>query len=503
MSETPSILTCRGVSKRFGPVLANQGVDLDVESGRIHAILGENGAGKSTLMSILAGRYRPDSGTITLHGREVRFNSPAQALQLGVGMVYQRFMLVEPLTVEENVRLAASGPPNRLSPSRVRREMAELSKRYGLEVDPDKKIWQLSMGERQRVEIIKLLVKQAEILIFDEPTAVLAQPEIESFFQVIGKMKADGRAVLFITHKLEEVLAVADRISILRRGRVVASLNPDEIHSKRELARLMVGREIVLRVDKEESSPGEIVLETSGLSGVGEKGRLAFSDVSLTVRRGEILSVVGVAGNGQAALAAGLAGLLPLKDGEITFKGRAYRAAAWSRLRPAGLAYVPEERYTTGSIGAMSLTDNFILTRSAEYVHQGILDLGAARGDTLKAIQDFGIVAEGPETRAGHLSGGNLQKLILARELARQPDLFIAEQPTQGLDIKATEEVWHSLLQARSQSAVLLFTGDLREALSLSDRIAVIFRGRILEVIEARDEEALSGIGLLMAGSRE
>ena len=503
MPDIPPILSCQGVTKRFGPVLANQGVDLDVESGRIHAILGENGAGKSTLMSILAGRYRPDSGTITLRGREVRFSSPAQALQLGVGMVYQRFMLVEPLTVEENVRLAAGGPPNRMNAAGVRREMADLSRRYGLEVDPDKKIWQLSMGERQRVEIIKLLIKKAEILIFDEPTAVLAQPEIESFFQVLRKMKADGRAVLFITHKLEEVLAVADRISILRRGRMVAGLKPEEIHSKRELARLMVGREIVLRVDKDESVPGEIVLETAGLSGMGEKGRPAFEDISLAVRRGEILSVVGVAGNGQAALAAGLAGLSPLKDGHITFNGRRYPASTWSKIRPAGLAYVPEERYSTGSIGAMSLTDNFILTRVADYVRHGLLDGAAARGDTLKAIEDFGIVAEGPETKAGHLSGGNLQKLILARELSRLPDLFIAEQPTQGLDIKATEEVWQSLIQARSRSAVLLFTGDLREALSLSDRIAVIFRGRILAVIEARDAEAMSGIGLLMAGSRE
>ena len=499
MSSAP-LLSCRDVSKRFGPVFANQHIDLDVRAGQVQAILGENGAGKSTLMSVLAGRYRPDSGEIRVRGEAVRLTSPGRALRAGIGMVYQRFMLVERLTVAENVLLAAEGRGKRLSLRAVRRLVNELAQRYGLAVDPDRAVLDLSMGERQRVEILKLLVQDAEVLIFDEPTAVLAEPEVRGLFEVFRRLRADGRGVLFITHKLEEVLEVADFIAILRRGRIIARLKPEEIESRRELARLMVGREFVLRVDKEDVEPGETVLAVRGLTGAERRGRPAFEDVSFHVRRGEIVSVVGVAGNGQEQLAKAITGTgRPAVAGAVTFKGAEYAAPDWARVDKRGLAHVPEDRHHVGSVADMSLTENFLLTR-LDASGGPWLDMAEAREDTEAAIAEYEIRAPGPDAPAGGLSGGNLQKLLLARELSRGPDLFVAEQPTQGLDIGATDDVWKAILAQRARSGVLLFSGDLREVLSLSDRIVVMFRGRVAEVIDALDQEGISRIGLLMAG---
>ncbi len=499
MSVSAPLLSCRGVSKRFGEVWANRGVDLEVRSGETLALLGENGAGKSTLMSILAGRYRPDEGEIRVKGEPVSFASPADALARGIGMVYQRFMLVEPLSVAENLLLAARGRGRRETPKSIRAEMADLSARYGLAVDPGRRVASLSMGERQRVEIMKLLVQSAEMLIFDEPTAVLAQPEVDGFFKVLARLRDDGRGVVFITHKLEEVLASADRIAILRRGRIMATLAPEQVESRRELARLMVGREFVLKVDKPEIAPGELVLEAAGLRGQAAAGRPGFEDVVLSVRRGEILSIVGVAGNGQSELALALAGLAPFGAGDLRFLGRSYTPREWLHTK-SKVAYVPEDRHHLGSVPSMDLAENFLLTRP-EAAGGFWLDRRRMTAEAEQAVRDFGIRASSMTMPAGQLSGGNLQKLILARELARDPALFIAESPTQGLDVGATEDIWAQLIKLRERAAIILFTGDLREALSLSDRIAVIFRGRILDVVSARDAEAVARIGLLMAGS--
>lgn len=511
------VLSCRGVTKRFGPVVANSGVNLDIYPGQIHAILGENGAGKSTLMSVLAGRYRPDEGEIVIDGEATRITSPAHAQKIGIGMVYQRFMLVTPLTVTENIMLAVRGPlarkawGGRATAKRVRARILELAERYGLQVDPDRRVADLSMGERQRVEILKLLVQDARILIFDEPTAVLAKPEVEVFFNVLRRLRADGRAVLFITHKLEEVLSVSDRISILRRGRFIAHLKAGDVNdagAKRELARLMVGREVVLRLEKPEMERGETVISLRDLTarpgGDASDGPPPFRSISFDVRRGEVFAVIGVAGNGQSELAAAVAGTLPAASGTVNFQGRSLNAAEWAaaprEIRDA-IAYVPEDRHYTGSVDSMPLTENFLLTRFRSSGDGLWLDRSTMREDTENAIRDFAIRASGPDALASQLSGGNLQKLILARELAGSPALFIAEQPTQGLDLGATEDIWRAILRQREKSAVLLVTGDLKEALSLADRIAVMFRGEFLEILDASDENALNRIGLLMAGA--
>lgn len=495
------VISLRRLSKRFGQVWANRDVDLDLSPGRVHALLGENGAGKSTLMSILAGRYAADSGSVLMHGKAVSFNSPAQALDHGIGMVYQRFMLIESMSVFENLALSAgktSGARN------LARGIERIASQYGIAVDPDRSVFELSMGERQRVEILKLLMLDAEVLIFDEPTSVLTPPEVESLFAVIERLRGEGKTIVLITHKLEEVLKLADDISIMRRGRIVVS-EPIGARrmSRQQLARLMVGRDVVLRVNKKNVPVGETVLALQGFSGDSPLGGPAFADVSLEIRKGEIFSIIGVAGNGQAGLVSAIAGLTRARSGTLTFGGTAYSAREWVGARTGKIAYVPEDRHHTGSIGAMSIAENFGLTRLDSYrsgVAGMLLDRARMTADGTRAIGAHDIKTQSSGDRAGSLSGGNLQKVILARELTRDAQLFIAEQPTQGLDIAATEHIWNALLKCRERAAVLLVTGDLKEVLSLSDRIGVIFNGRILEIIDACDSDQVNRVGLLMAG---
>lgn len=499
--EDAPVISLNGISKYFGAIAANKDIRFQAHAGRIHALLGENGAGKSTLMSILAGRYQPDGGTITINGEQVHFSSPAQALEHGIGMVYQRFMLIESMTVEENLVLAAHRKIGRKS---ARQRICATAEQYGLAIDPDKYVYELSMGERQRVEIIKLLLLDAAVLIFDEPTAVLTPVEIESFFSVLKKLRGDNRAIIFITHKLEEVLALADEISIMRKGRVIISTEADRKQiSKRQLARLMVGRDVVLQVKKEKIDPGKTVLRLDKFSGEDGFGGTSFHDISFEVRQGEIFSIIGVAGNGQSGLVSALTGLTTAESGSVEFAGESHSAAQWFKTAKKPIAYIPEDRYHTGCVAEMSIAENFALTQLTMY-STGLMGLFLDRqkmiGDGEKAIAEYNIKAESSGDTARSLSGGNLQKVILSRELSRQPQLFIAEQPTQGLDIASTEDIWQALLDCRKNAAVLLVTGDLKEVLSLSDRIGVIFNGRLLDIIDATDPDQVGRVGLLMAG---
>ena len=496
MAQT--VIRMERITKRFPGVLANDRIDLDVEPGKILALLGENGAGKTTLMNILAGRYRPDEGSIVVGQKAVKFSSPGDALKFGIGMVYQHFMLVPNQTVAENIILGLRSPRFFLRQARVEKEVEDLSKTYGLAVDPRSTIDELSLGQQQKVEILKLLYRKVDTLILDEPTAVLTPSEIEELFMTLRNIAKEGRSVIFITHKLEEVMEIADRIAILRKGRVIAHLTPDEVESRRELARLMVGREVVLKVEKEPVPPGEVVLELRNCSGFDERGHEAFHRITFAVKKGEIFAIVGVAGNGQSELVAAITGLRPMRSGEILVLGKPLRRG----ISPprASVGYVPEDRMGMGSLPNLDLVDNLILTSYPRFCKKGFFRKDAATKEVEGLLPKFHIVAPQIHALARQLSGGNLQKLILARELSKGPKLLIAEQPTHGLDIGATEEVWSELLKQRETAGILLISGDLKEVLSLSDRVAVIFRGRLMDIFSAEDEDWIEEIGPMMAG---
>ena len=495
------------ISKRFGPVIANDHVNFEASWGEVHALVGENGAGKSTLMSILAGLYRPDSGEVEIDGAAVRFRSPRDAIAHGIGMVYQHFMLVEPFTVAENVVLGEQRTDIHLETGRVERELAELSEKYGLGVDPRAKIWQLSVGEQQRVEILRLLYLGARILVFDEPTAVLTPQEARSLLRTLRGMAAQGFSVVFISHKLDEVLEVADRISILRRGQIVATTTPAETN-RRTLARLMVGRELAELVEHPASepheavAPGEAVLELRGVTALGEKGLPALRDVDLDVRAGETLGIAGVAGNGQRELAESVTGLRPVTAGTIRIDGKSMINRSAAEIARAGVAHIPEDRLATGLIGGMDISDNAILRDygrpplcSGPFLSQKAV---AAFTDRLIATHD--VKTPGRWAKLRMLSGGNQQKLLLARELAGAPRLVIAVHPTRGVDIGATEAIHEALRTQRARgAATLLISEDLDELLALSDRIAVLFDGRVMGTLPARGADP-EEIGLLMAG---
>jgi simple sugar transport system ATP-binding protein len=489
------------ITKRFPGVLANDRIDLEIEPGKIHALLGENGAGKTTLMNILSGRYRPDEGEILAGSKPVKFNSPKDALESGIGMVHQHFMLVPNQSVAENIILGLPSPRFFLHQAKVEKEVEKLSKTYGLSVNPQATIDELSLGQQQKVEILKLLYRNAEILILDEPTAVLTPSEIGELFTTLRNIAKEGKSVIFITHKLEEVMEIADRITILQRGRVVAHLTPEEVESRRELARLMVGREVVLKVEKEPVPSGEVVLELRDCSGFDERGHQAFQRITFAVRRGEIFAIVGVAGNGQSELVAAIMGLRPMSSGELLVLGKPLRRGASPSRESVG--YVPEDRIGTGSLPNLDLVDNLILTSYPQFCKRGFFRKDAARRSVEGLLPKFHIIAPHVHAFARQLSGGNLQKLILARELSKGPKLLIAEQPTHGLDIGATEEVWGELLKQRETAGILLVSGDLKEVLSLSDRIGVIFRGRLMDIFSTEDEDWIEEIGPLMAGVRQ
>jgi len=503
----PPAVAMRGIVKRFPGVVANDGVDFEAAAGEVHALLGENSAGKSTLSNILTGLYRPDEGEIFLDGERVQFHAPRDALDAGIFMVHQHFRLVEPFTVAENVVLGdhrGEGRTFRLRQRVIERRVAELSTRYGLAVDPRARIWQLSLGEQQRVEILKALYRDARILILDEPTAVLTPQESEVLFATLREMAAEGRTVVFISHKLHEVKAVSDRVTVLRGGHSIATVSTADA-TPRSLAALMVGRELDGGQVARARTTGEPVLELSAIWADGDRGGAAVKSASLVVHAGEIVAVAGVAGNGQRELAEAVAGMRPVTQGTIRIRGRSLRGGDPREAIAAGVAYVPEDRLGTGLAPSLSIASNLVLKDYREpHASRGpLLRLGRIRERAVELIQRYSIAAPGPAAPARLLSGGNLQKVVLAREFSGKPRLVVAGSPTRGLDVGAIETVHAYLRDAAADGVgVLLISEDLDEILLLADRIVVMYEGAVVgETL--RDEADVEEIGLLMAGGQD
>ena len=511
MSLEPTAVEMRRITKRFPGVLANDEVDFSLRQGEIHALLGENGAGKSTLMNILSGLYRPDSGTILVQGEPAEFHSPRDAIQAGIGMVHQHFMLVPTQTVTENILLGLAQPRFRLRLGEYDRMVAELGRQYGLEVDSKAKIWQLSVGEQQRVEILKMLYRGARVLIMDEPTAVLAPQEVQQLFRTLRSMVAEGKSIIFISHKLQEVMEIADRITVLRKGRVTAGGLAVAETSREKLARLMVGREVLFDVARAEVRPGEVVLAVQGLQALNDRGLPALRGASLEVRAGEIVGLAGVAGNGQTELAQVITGLRAPTAGSVRIHDELLVASggpagqdtkAARQAIDAGVAHVPEDRTGVGSAPNLSITDNLIMKayREEPIGHGWSIDAGAARHRAEGLRGEYQILVPTVEQPARLLSGGNLQRMILAREISRRPPLLIAVQPTRGLDVGAIEGVQRLLLEQRAAgSAILLISEELEELMSLSDRVYVLYGGEIMGEVRDADAETL---GMMMTGTR-
>ena len=495
-------LEATGIVKRYGTLLANDHVDLAVSRGEIHAVIGENGAGKSTLMSILYGLQQPDEGTIRLRGKEVRFHSAQDAIAEGMGMVHQAFKLFNSLTVWENITYGTE--PRRagfIDRREARRRVSELGKRYRLLVDPNAVVGKLSVGVRQRVEILKALYREAKILILDEPTAVLTPQERDGLFDVMKRLVADERTILFITHKIHEVMAITDRVTVLRDGRVVARMATREA-SAGEIVRAMTGRSVSLRVDKATPKPGDVVLEARDLTVASHHGRPLVDKVTLSVRSGEIVGIAGVAGNGQTELVETLTGARSPDAGAVLVHGVDVTSAGVDAHREAGLAHIPEDRASVGTALPASVADNLAMGfhQHAPLSLRGLLDRRAITDHARKLIDKFGIRIGTEKLPVGTLSGGNLQKVVVARELSHTAPVLIAEQPTRGVDIGAIEFIHRQLLAERDRGcAILLISAELGEVMALSDRILVMYEGRILADVPGKNASEQQ-LGLLMAG---
>ncbi|HLF88036.1 MAG TPA: ABC transporter ATP-binding protein [Anaerolineales bacterium] len=501
--STVSAVEMQNIVVRFPGVLANDHVNLTLQQGEIHALLGENGAGKSTLMNVLSGLYRPTSGIVKVYGETVQFHSPRDAIAAGIGMVHQHFMLVPTQTVTENILLGLDEPKFVMHLAKYDQRVQKLQAQFGLRVDPVAKIWQLSVGEQQRVEILKTLYRGAKILILDEPTAVLAPQEIDELMQTMRAMVAQGKSIIFISHKLHEVTKVADRVTVLRKGVATAEGVPIAGMTKRDLAQLMVGRQVVFTVEKPPAQAGEQLLEIRGVSAENDKGVLALKNLSLEVRAGEILGVAGVAGNGQSELAQVITGLRPCR-GSIKINGEEVANQPPIKAIRTGVAHIPEDRTGVGSAPNMSITENTIMKnyRSEPIARGWSINFTSARDYARRLKEKYAILAPGVRTLARKLSGGNLQKVILAREISTQPRLMVAVQPTRGLDVGAIESIQNLLLEQRAAgTAILLISEELEELLSLSDRIAVIYEGEIMGIVDA-ENAVIDEIGLMMTGSK-
>lgn len=495
-------LEMKGITKRFPGVLANDSIDFDVQASEVHALLGENGAGKSTLMKVLYGMYHPDAGDIFINGEKVKITSPTSAIRHGIGMIHQHFMLVQTLTVAENVALGLPSTRGPLTDMRaVSDRILALADQYGLRIDPKACIWQLSVGQQQRVEIIKALYRGADLLILDEPTAVLTPQEVDELFNIMRQMMKDGYGLIFISHKLHEVIEISNRITVLRDGHKVGTRATSDVN-KQVLATWMVGHEVDFITRPKEINRGDVRLQLQGITCESDRGTEGLRNISLELYSGEILGVAGVSGNGQRELAEVMAGLRQPTSGKFILEGEDVTDLNPDKLIKKMLSYIPEERMRDGMVKEFSVAENMILREHDQpaYSTHGFLKLQEIAGHTHKLIDQYNVKTPSQKTLAKSLSGGNIQKIVLARELSRNPRTIIAAQPTRGLDIGAAEYVREQLLiQRKNGTAVLLISEDLDEILALSDRIAVIYEGKIIAVLE-RDEATRDEIGLLMAG---
>ncbi|MBA7563829.1 Ribose import ATP-binding protein RbsA [subsurface metagenome] len=501
--EKLPLIKMESISKHFPGVTANDSVDLELYPGQVLALLGENGAGKSSLMNVLAGLYRPDGGEIFIRGKSVQINSPREASNLGIGMVHQNFMLVDTMTVAENIILGMAGLPFILRLEQVKEEIRLLSARYNLQVDPDSYIWQLSVGEQQRVEILKLIYRGAEILILDEPTAVLTPQEALELKQVIHRMSSEGKAIIFITHKMEEVISFSDCVRVLNRGRLVAVKKTAETNPG-ELARLMVGREVLFRLEKESPDYGEKKLELIEVRATDDRGLPALCGVSFSIRSGEILGIAGVAGNGQRQLAEVATGLRKATGGKIFINNKDKTNSKPIDFITSGVSHIPADRMLMGVVGEMSVAYNLAMKsyRSPPLASFGLLKPGRIMDFAVRLIDLFSITTPTPNTFIKFLSGGNIQKAILAREIVSCGGLLIAVYPSRGLDVGAAEAIRKRLLEQRQAgTAILLISEDLEELLSLADNIGVLFEGRISGMLPAHKADTET-LGSLMAGMK-
>ncbi len=497
------VLELRGISKTFPGVVANNLIDLTLNEGEILSILGENGAGKTTLMNILYGLYTPNQGEIYIRGEKASINNPHDAIRQGIGMVHQHFMLIPVFTVTENVMLGVetTRAGTFLDRKKVAAEIKDISERFGLHVNPDAMVEDLSVGVQQRVEIIKILYRKADILIFDEPTAVLTPQEAEEFFKVVKSLVKQGKSVIFISHKLKEVLEISDRITVLRNGRVVGTTTPTQA-TEASLATMMVGREVILTVDKKPAKPGNVILDVANLQVRDDRHLMAVKDVSLQVKEGEILGVAGVQGNGQKELVEALTGLRSFESGKVTILGEDISGSSPRRIREAGSAHVPEDRQRDGLVLPFPIKDNLVLNTYYErpFTHGLSLNNLEIEKAAQKRIVEYDVRTPSIFLPAATLSGGNQQKVIVAREFSRPIKLLIASQPTRGLDVGSIEYIHGQIVKKRDEGcAVLLVSPELDEVMSLSDRIAVMFNGQILAILPAKDATR-EGLGLLMAG---
>ncbi len=497
-------LEVKHITKRFPGVVANDDVNLTLCKGEILALLGENGAGKSTLMNIIYGLYKPTEGEIYVNGKKAEMRNPKDAIALGIGMVHQHFQLVPVMTVAENIMLGAESVKKNglLDIKKVAREITELSHRYHLDVDPYATVEDLPVGVQQRVEIIKALYREAEILILDEPTAVLTPQEIEGLFEIMKRLQAQGKSIIFISHKLKEVLYISDRIVVLRDGKVVGETTPAEA-TQEKLAAMMVGREVILTVDKKPARPGDVVLEVKNLRAKSDLGDEALRGVSFQVREGEILGVAGVQGNGQTELVEVITSLKKAEGGQVIINGEDMTNASPRAITQKGQSsHVPEDRHAYGMVSTYSVADNLVLnTYNLPPFAKGItVNRPAIIEHAEKLIQEFDVRTPSPHTMAGSLSGGNQQKMVVAREFSRPIKLLIAAQPTRGIDVGSIEFIHNQIVAKRDEGvAVLLVSSELDEIMSLSDRIAVMYKGEIIDIVP-REEATRENIGLLMAG---
>ncbi|HTP00340.1 MAG TPA: ABC transporter ATP-binding protein [Anaerolineales bacterium] len=505
MADNPIVLEAKDITKQFPGVLANDHVNFDLRKGEIHALLGENGAGKTTLMNVLYGLYLPDSGEILVNGAPATIHSSKDSIDLGIGMVHQHFMLIPVFSVAENIMLGdETVKTGLLDRQTVAAKVRELSHNYGLDVDPFAKVGELSVGTQQRVEIIKTLYREAQIIILDEPTAVLTPQEVEGLFRIMRELTRRGVSIIFITHKLKEVLAVADRITVMRAGRVVGSTTPHET-DEAKLASMMVGRDVILTVRKAEAKPAAEVLRVEDLHVEDDRGLEAVRGISFDVHAGEILGVAGVQGNGQTELAEALSGLRPLKSGKVMLAGKDVTGRPPRPITEAGLGHIPEDRQRHGLVLSETVADNMVLCSYylPPFARHAIVQPAAVDENARKLIEEYDVRTPSPYVPAGKLSGGNQQKVIVARELSRPVKLLLASQPTRGLDVGSIEYIHKEIVAMRDRGVgVLLISAELDEILSLADRIAVMYRGQIMQIMNARETNK-EVLGLLMAGVKE